>query len=97
MPPSPTRLDDLFAKTMSVKLYQSIKESTVPPTLMPLLPGTLSEYDHIVPMTLTIITDKVALLTHEPIAQNTSANELGLSPIQSLKDPLGCFLHFPTT
>ena len=64
---------------------------------MPLPPGTLSEYGHIVSMTLTIVTDEVALPMREPIAQSTSANESGLNLKQSRKEPLGCFLHFSTT
>ncbi|KAF8262824.1 hypothetical protein EI94DRAFT_655407 [Lactarius quietus] len=36
--PSPTRSDDLFARNMSAKLFQSAKESTAPPTPMPSLP-----------------------------------------------------------
>ena len=36
--PSPTRSGDAFPRSMSAKLFQSIKESTAPPTLMrPLL------------------------------------------------------------
>lgn len=39
--PSPTRSDDPFPRSMSAKLFQSIKESTVPPTSMRTLPGML--------------------------------------------------------
>jgi hypothetical protein len=98
MPPSPTRSDDLFATAMSAKLFQPIKESTAPPTSMPLLPGTLLDYDRIVPVTLTNLTDEAELPMREPIARNASANESSLNLFkQSLKVPLGCSWHSQPT
>jgi hypothetical protein len=37
---SPRRPSDPFARTMSAKLFKPVKDSTAPPTSMPLLPGT---------------------------------------------------------
>lgn len=92
-PPSPTRSEDLFARSMSTKLFQSIKESTAPPSPMPFLPGGISDYDRIVTLTSTLVTDEAELPLREPIARNASANESSLSLLkQSLKVPLG-YLH----
>lgn len=38
---SPIRPSDPFARTMSAKLFKPVKDSTAPPTSMPLLPGNV--------------------------------------------------------
>ncbi|KAH9018435.1 hypothetical protein EDB85DRAFT_617178 [Lactarius pseudohatsudake] len=73
-PPSPTKSDDLFAQTMSAKLFKPIREATVSPAPTPPLP----------------VADEVALPMREPFTRNASANESSLSLLkQSLKFPLG--------
>jgi hypothetical protein len=40
---SPTRTNDPFARTMSSRLFKPIQESSVPPSSMPPLPGTVKD------------------------------------------------------
>src|SRR6266702_1455692 len=57
-----------------------------------------ADYGRTVPVTLTMVADEVELPMREPFARNASANESSLSLFkQSLKVPLGYFLHSQPT